>query len=115
MVTTCQAVLAYKSMEFAEPVMPLKIYPHLTLQDPSPSHSFKKDDDETPTIPPRASSLVKSNQLITDKELILQGQRLSQILNITFSLYLPKRKIFTGFGEEHCFHSFKASHMQLAP
>ena len=83
-------LVSYKSMELltSDAIEDISSF---TLQDPSPSHSFKKDDDETPTIPPRASSLVKSNQLITDKELIKQGQRLSQILNIT--PVLPKRKI----------------------
>ena len=93
-------LVSYKSMELLTSDV-IKDISSFALEDSSPSHSFNDDDktsssdsyeeDATPAIPPRASSLVKSNQLITDKELIKQGQRLSQVLNIT--PVVPKRKI----------------------
>ena len=94
-------LVPYKSMELltSDAINDISMLALCDSEEPSPpptlsvSPIINKPENAalcSPTIPKRSSSLLKSNKLITDKELIKQGQRLSQVLNLT---PVPKRKV----------------------
>ena len=94
-------LVSYNSMELlsSDAINEISTFALCDSKGPSPpstlsvSSSVNRPENaalSSPTIPKRSSSLIKSNQIITDKELIKQGQRLSQVLNLT---PVPKRKV----------------------